>query len=994
MQALAISPGGAMERFWRAVGQTLSRHTVLVLIVIAAITGVFAVGAGGLEFATGQDSYLDADSPIAKDNEAYQNLFGGELMVVLFTADEGKTIADLFTPANLERFAAIEEKLRASDAIESVISPVTPLDWSTSIATSGVGTQILNDTIARETDPAKQEIRQKDLMLTTARAAGAGEQSLANPAWIDFLMYSNEGFSLAEDNTVVRPPDDELKIRRSLLSAVPDRTHAVLGAVVTGNASLDELAAGNAAVKEAFEGQQFENASFIVTGTPTFLTEINDYLQGGMLTLGAIAVGVMVIILLIAFKVRWRLLPLAAMLVGVIWGFGAFAFTGTDLSLVTIAGLPILIGMGIEFAIQVHNRVEEECLLDHDVSPFAETAIRLGPPLVAATVAAVLAFVAMRISKVPMVQDFGVLLAIGIVALLVTGIAIPLAVLGARERRWTTATAPKVGWVERVVRFLGSLPKGAVIPLVIVAIAIPALGLILEDDAEIESDPINWANPSSQTIKDARFLEQQTNFSSTLGIYIRTEGDEAENRVFTDQMGAFVTDLVNRSLEENPELVVGSSLASTVEDLITVPGASALAPTGAAMLAAYEQAPDDIKRALIADDGNATQVVYQVGPSSLEERAVVVDNLTATIADPPADQTKLPSNASATPSGLAVVGVGLLDNIMANRAQLTLLAIVLVGLWLLVRYGDLVRVAMTMIPVLLAVGASSTVVALLGITLSPLTTVGGPLVVATCAEFSVLLIDRYGEERRRGLTPEDATVVASQRTGRAFFTSALTTLGGFAVLMFSSLPLLRDFGAVVTLNIALAVLSALVMVPPLVRFVDHLGWLDAFVPAAERRHSTGVRWGLAGAGIVALLVLGGITIRTASDGTAEAAQVVPVTVPATDPIATLPPPTTATTAAPTTTLAPGATTTTLPPGPAEKPEGLIAGVFYDGLVGAGVDPGVARCAADNLLSKKTEPELLAAGIANTPRPPEVDALLAQAATECGVTAEQLAAAGG
>ena len=85
-----------------------------------------------------------------------------------------------------------------------------------------------------------------------------------------------------------------------------------------------------------------------------------------MLSLGGIAVLVMVVILIVAFKVRWRLLPLAGMVVGVLWGFGAFGFTGTKLSLVTIAGLPILIGLGIEFAIQIQNRIEEERGIDHE----------------------------------------------------------------------------------------------------------------------------------------------------------------------------------------------------------------------------------------------------------------------------------------------------------------------------------------------------------------------------------------------------------------------------------------------------------------------------------------------------------------------------------------------------------------------------------------------------------------------------------------------------
>ena len=83
---------------------------------------------------------------------------------------------------------------------------------------------------------------------------------------------------------------------------------------------------------------------------------------------------------------------------------------------------------------------------------------------------------------------------------------------------------------------------------------------------------------------------------------------------------------------------------------------------------------------------------------------------------------------------------------------------------------------------------------------------------------------------------------------------------------------------------------------------------------------------------------------------------------------------------------------TLPPGPAERPAGLVAGAFWDGLVAVGVDPGVARCAADDLVATTSEADLLAMGVASVPRPPEVNALLDAAAKRCGVTQEQLDAA--
>ena len=65
--------------------------------------------------------------------------------------------------------------------------------------------------------------------------------------------------------------------------------------------------------------------------------------------------------------------------------------------------------------------------------------------------------------------------------------------------------------------------------------------------------------------------------------------------------------------------------------------------------------------------------------------------------------------SSATPSGLAVVGVGLLENLEANRVLLTYLAILFVFLFLAVRLRSVVRSLLSLVPVLIAVGAASLV---------------------------------------------------------------------------------------------------------------------------------------------------------------------------------------------------------------------------------------------------------------------------------------------
>ena len=105
-----------------------------------------------------------------------------------------------------------------------------------------------------------------------------------------------------------------------------------------------------------------------------------------------------------------------------------------------------------------------------------------------------------------------------------------------------------------------------------------------------------------------------------------------------------------------------------------------------------------------------------------------------------------------------------------------------------------------------------------------MTAVGGPLVIAACTEFTSLILLRFVEERRRGLEPRDAMNATEGHTGRAFIVSGLTAITGVAVLSLSSLPLLRDFGRVVAMNVTIALLSALVVLPPLLVRAEQSGW--------------------------------------------------------------------------------------------------------------------------------------------------------------------------
>lgn len=959
---------------------------MIVLIGFVVVTAILALGATNLEFATGQDSYLDPDDQIAIDNETFQDQFGGEQIVMLLQAEDGADITDLFErDGNIEELQRLEDELRAIPEVYAVLSPLNAVRYSEAITGGGAGTNALLAALDREPDADGLEARNADVQTTLARLPGEEERDLQDPIWHEFLLFGNQNVEVV-DGVPVMPEGDDRVVRASLQSSFPNNQTALGGVVLEGNASLDALSSGTESVLEIVETVELDGFEVIATGSPVFLKDINDYLQGGMITLGLIALAVMAVVLFLMFKVRWRFLPLLATVVGVIWGFTFLGYIDVDLSLVTISGLPILIGLGIDFAIQIHNRIEEESALDKDDHPISETLANIVPALLTAAVAAVAAFTALQVSQVPMIRDFGVMLSVGIVALVACGIVLPATLLGVREYRSRT-TDVEESWVEKVVVRLGGVPRSWAIPLVIASVLLFIGGIALEGRFRIESDPVRWINQDTQTVRDLDTLEEAAGISSNLGILITA------NNVMAEEIAEVVHGFI-RDAEQIDTVTASSSLYGTMAKIIDIPGATPLAPTPADLQAAAEVMPEDIERLLLSEDRTATHVNLRLAPGSLEDRAELVEQLEADLdqriaeMDLPEDSILLqdldPDDPAmrAVPSGIAVVGVGLLDNLAANRAILTYFGLSLAALFLLLRFRSFGRAVLTLVPVGLAIGASSVIIGTFGLTLSPLTAVSGPLVIASCTEFSVLITARYLEERQNGKTPQESSDHAARRTGRAFFTSAATTIGGFAVLIGSAMPLLRDFGIIVTMNVAVALLAALVVMPPLLMWSDDRGM---FPIESHRRggavrlaaHPTGSRLALWLGGVV---VVGAIAVTLFLSAERDGGDPVEISYTA----AALPT---------TTTTEPEAAEEAADVDPAsypeEEPDGLVQGTVFRSLTAQGADPRAANCTHDQLLADTPEQELI--GLAGSDQGALFD-LVATAAATCGVPQDVIDAA--
>lgn len=795
-----------MRRFWSWLGLNAGRHVGIVSLAGLVVTVALGAGLTQLHFRTDTASYLNRTDRASVDNAAYQGIFGGDDMVTMFTMDQGGNVLGLLSPADQAVFAAVTAELDRAPGVQAVVTPLsiarltsTLLVSPTGNVTTSVAGRMQLAAVTAPQSAASRRLRTRDALTSLSRyqSIPAADRRLGNPLWDSFLLIGNNG-----------------TLRQGIDSYFPNLRHAQMFIRFVGHQSIGQEGRSAAAVAAIMARAHFPGATTVTTGAPALLRNLNDYLRGGLLKLTGLAVVIMVAILVLLFDVRWRLLPLAVVAFGLVWAFGLAGYVGIPITLATIAALPVMLGIGIDYAIQMHSRVEEEVVLDRVRHPIQATARNLCPALLVVTLDAVFCFMALQVSAVPMIRQFGVLLAVGVAVICVGSIVGPLAVLGIREHR--SPTVPRrdfsQGRLSRLAVWLGSLPPATAVPLAVASVAVLLGGLAVEGNLKIQTNAIDWVNQHSTLVADVHRVQRGVGTAGELDVLVRAPSVFSQTAI--DYVSSFESLVARRDASR---LQPAISLVSVAEALTYVPGAQTVLPTPGELFTVWASAPPQLRGILAADHGTAMSIVFRSKTANLSKLGSAVAAIRA---------MPVPPGFTVAPAGIAAVGVGLLHNLQRNRALITYLAILFVFAWLSLRLRSLVRALLSVVPVLVAVGLANLVAYGLGLKLSPATAVGGPLVVAVCTEFTSLLLLRYLEERSRGLDPRSAFDATSARTGRAFIVSGLTAVTGVGVMATSSLPLLQGFGLVVAFNVLIALVCALVVLPPVVVWADQGGWVS------------------------------------------------------------------------------------------------------------------------------------------------------------------------
>ncbi|MEI7560004.1 MAG: MMPL family transporter [Actinomycetes bacterium] len=835
--------------------RTVGVASVVVGLVFAAVAFV------GLRPSAGTDSLVPKATSAAEATDRIRAKFGDDPIVVmaeenlqqlLLTTEIGRLLQlegclGGRVPKGAKPYGGVNSpcgRIARAGSVKRVYGPATFINEAANQLTSALGTELRSaaSNVQRAADAARKQAlaagQSAQAAAAAATAAGKAEQgrSAAALARLQLQTGLKSLPSIANSDFVTQVAFDgsrglgQPKARFSYL--FPSSGAALIQVRPKAGLSDSAKRALTRDVEAATKMPEFQLKAgrYVVTGAGVLAESLATEVAAGAIPLLLAAAALMALALGLAFPVRARLLPLLLALLTAALVFGGMALFGMSLTVAAVGGVPVLIGLAVDYAVQLQARSVEA--LRREGGSAAETVVSAigvgGPPVVTAALGTAAGFLALMLSPVPMVRGFGLVLIAGVAVALVCAVLVGSAGLSgtipgsrhtARAADWLDSArlearelivgklpfqrfaAPRV----KLSGLLSANPGTVLLLATTVAIG----GWAVEGQLNVESDITRLVPSGTPALQDLQALQTETGVAGEVDLLL-TGTAVTEPRTLAWLAGV-QKDVLARWGYSKTTGCKGSAVCPGVSltDLVSGQG------TSAATQAALAAVPEYFKSAVITPEGDAVLTSFGVKLMPLSKQQAVFDDLRSRAAT-------APSGVTASVGGLPVVAAAANDRLADadSRRLITLVALLLAAAVLMVAFRSWRRLAVPLSATALATGWATLALWILGVDLNPLSAALGALVIAIGTEFAVLLSERQRAESLQGGTVEDSLARAFSTTGRAIGVSGLTVVMGFGVLVLSDIRVLRDFGIATVVDLLVALLAVVIVVPAMVRVLE------------------------------------------------------------------------------------------------------------------------------------------------------------------------------
>jgi predicted RND superfamily exporter protein len=188
-----------------------------------------------------------------------------------------------------------------------------------------------------------------------------------------------------------------------------------------------------------------------------------------------------------------------------------------------------------------------------------------------------------------------------------------------------------------------------------------------------------------------------------------------------------------------------------------------------------------------------------------------------------------PPGITVSPTGNFELFTSMMSSLTRSKEMMTFLGFILVFVFLAVVYRHLHAVT-PIIPIVFVVGWNAAAMWVLNIPYTPLTATLGSMTIGVAAEYTILVMERYAEEKER-LSDNLAAIQESvQKIGTAITVSGLATFFGFSALCLATFPIISNFGVTTLIAVGFSLIGAIIIMPAV---LSVMGRFDRHKPAED-----------------------------------------------------------------------------------------------------------------------------------------------------------------
>jgi predicted RND superfamily exporter protein len=742
---------------WIASHPRLAVLAIFVLTCFAA-AGVVDPRTGGLRLRMDAStaSLLPDGDGRADFYASVRERFGEDDSLLVVLASD-----DLFTRARLRQVVDTTRRIQALPGVHGVLSLATALDVSGDASGIEVGSPL------------------SPLPTSPEELAALRVRLLEHPLWAGTLV-SRDGGAAA---LIVTFDQDE---RELLESGLPRH---VVEVARQGAGDLRVLATGTAYLRLALTEAVLRDLRRMV---PT-------------------VVGVLFLVLALTMRsVRGVVVPLATIGVGVVWTLGTLGWCGIPLTLVTAVLPPLLLTVGFAYALHVVTVKPG----DHGTALLDD----VGLAVLFAGLTTAIGFLALVLSPIHAIREFGMLAALGIGYTAVASLTLAPALCTLLPEPSASTSG---GFLERGSDWIARFDVRHRRAVIAIAAVVFAAGCVAVAYVQTGMDPVTSFRPEAPERVALERIKERFGGVSPLSVVLEAPRSGA----FAEPEMLRQVDALAEWLRADPDVAHVTSVAELLRLLhvsVTgdreagLPGSRRMASQLLLLAAGPEQ------RGLIDSRQQSVRLVVRARAEDSATLLPLIERIESRISE-------LPVSGGVTGTFVLLSRAG--DALARGQLHSLIAAVGVIYVVLSLMFASARLAAIAFLPNALAIGVFFALLAVAGVPLNPTTGLIACATLGIAVDGTIHYLVHYRAEAQRAGTESGAEALALRAVIRPVTCTALGLCAGFGSMWIAELQDHVHFGWLAAATLGVAWLSLVTLAPAVVSGLRVLGPWDRVVHA-------------------------------------------------------------------------------------------------------------------------------------------------------------------